>query len=248
MTDEIGPTLNQGYWKNVKGRDSSSQAQANLALFRKAAKNALINEKDKVLDVGCGFGTFAGIIDKDFHAKSVTGLNICTDQVASCTKHFGSNSVQFVRGSATAMPFTSNEFDKVVSVEAAFHFNSRESFLNEAFRVLKPSGVFSLVDVVLPPPENVFQRFLAWLVQRTLQVPEQNFCNTSDYLRMVKEAGFEIEASKSINEHVKSPFVNHVTSLRPMLTLIRHQSLMFLVCGIAWLVYPWDYIIIRARK
>ena len=38
---------------------------------------------------------------------------------------------------ATELDFRDNSFDSIICVEAAFHFDTREKFVREAYRVLK---------------------------------------------------------------------------------------------------------------
>jgi ubiquinone/menaquinone biosynthesis C-methylase UbiE len=59
--------------------------------------------------------------------------------------------VEFICGDATAIPFPPAHFNAVVALESAFHIApSRELFLAEAARVLKPCGVYTASDILLP--------------------------------------------------------------------------------------------------
>ena len=59
---------------------------------------------------------------------------------------------------ATALAFPDNCFDNLICVEAAFHFHTRDAFLREAFRVLKPQGCLVMADAVLPPASHTQPR------------------------------------------------------------------------------------------
>lgn len=47
--------------------------------------------------------------------------------------------------------YKKNSIDLIVCVEAALHFNTRQYFFNEAFRVLKKGGVLVLTDATFLP-------------------------------------------------------------------------------------------------
>ena len=51
---------------------------------------------------------------------------------------------------ATKLVFPHNHFDAVICIEGACHFDTRDKFLKEAHRVLKPSGSLAMSDMLFP--------------------------------------------------------------------------------------------------
>ncbi len=116
----------------------------------------------KYLDVGCGTGTLAYLV-KSRHPKAVVVgadpdpvvLEVATKKVSR--KNL---SVEFTKAVAEKLPFHSNEFD-VVTSSLAFHhmpLEVKKQALREIRRVLKPSGMFLLVDI--GKPKNNLWRLL----------------------------------------------------------------------------------------
>lgn len=97
-----------------------------------------IDFKDKkILDVGCGLGTF--MIQFKKYSNEVYGIEYDQDKVDKAFPEVKSNIVQ---GEAEHLPYPESSFDIVFSHEVLEHVNNDREAVEEAFRVLKPEGKF----------------------------------------------------------------------------------------------------------
>src|SRR5262249_23353750 len=76
--------------------------------------------------------------------EMITGINISDAQIADARARAPSCTFQVMN--ATELDFPDNHFDAVICIEAACHFDTRDKFLKEAHRVLKPGGSLALSD------------------------------------------------------------------------------------------------------
>ena len=104
-------------------------------------------------------------------------------------------------GSATQMAFARGTFSKVTALECAFHFDTREQFIREAFRVLKPGGRIALADGTPEVGVN-HPTLLTKLVLRHWATPVANYYDRLEYSRKLKAAGFVNIQCRSISAHV----------------------------------------------
>jgi ubiquinone/menaquinone biosynthesis C-methylase UbiE len=101
----------------------------------------------KVLDVATGGGHTALAFAKAGAEVTATDL---TPTMLEIAKAFitsqGVDTVEFREASAEALPFEDQSFDSVTCRIAAHHFAEPKKFVTEVARVLKPDGMFLLVD------------------------------------------------------------------------------------------------------
>ena len=135
-------------------------------------------QKDwRVLDVATGGGHAAYAFAP--HVARVWATDITQemlDLVKAEAKKRGHANLRTATAKAEALPFEDDTFDLVTCRIAPHHFDSIPDFLAEVHRVLKPAGLFALVDNVVPPGSvgdyvNAFERFRdpshlrAWTMQ-----------------------------------------------------------------------------------
>jgi len=101
----------------------------------------------RILDVACGKGATTAYLRRDFESGNIVGINISEKQLE--TARHRAPEAEFHLMDATRLEFPDMSFDQVICVEAAFHFDTREKFLEEAFRVLKHGGHLVLSDILL---------------------------------------------------------------------------------------------------
>ena len=112
---------------------------------------------------------------------AITAINISDAQIAIARENAPGCAV--LKMDATKLDFPDRHFDAVLCVEAAFHFDTRDTFLREAHRVLKAGGRLVLSDILFRPTMS--------LLVPSLGVPRANLVSgIDDYRRRLEAAGF----------------------------------------------------------
>jgi microcystin synthetase protein McyJ len=191
--------LNLGYWKDARTYPDACRALVDLLGTRVG-----LTASDRILDVGVGFAEQAFVLLDRFRVSHITGIDITPIHVERgrerVTRRGLDHQIDLRLGSATALDFPEGCFDKVLALECAFHFDTRDGFLREAYRVLKPGGTIALADM-LPTPGQGVGLLRRW-GRKCGHIPEENWYDRDEYARRLAAAGYGDIRVESIREHV----------------------------------------------
>lgn len=115
---KISP-LSHALWRSVEALSFSS-----------------VDFKSPVLDLGCGFGEFAGVV----FDKLEMGIDVNNEDLARAI--VGKKYKKVKWADARELPFRANIYSTVVSVSVLEHIENVEKVLKEVNRVLKKGGMF----------------------------------------------------------------------------------------------------------
>jgi SAM-dependent methyltransferase len=135
--------LNLGLWQGPGTEDEAEDACRRLVTTLASALPA----GGVVADVGNGLGTQDPVIAGTARPRRLVAVNITAWQLAAGRDRLRQAAAAPVAGDATRLPIASAALDGVISIEAAFHFRSRQAFFEECYRVLRPGGVLSMSDI-----------------------------------------------------------------------------------------------------
>ena len=109
-----------------------------------------IKDNMSILDIGCGGGKAINIMASLSKAKKITGIDYSEDMV-----QFASNVnrnlinqglVEITHGDVSSLSFSSDTFDLITAFETYYFWPSLIDNFKEVRRVLKPGGIFLLVN------------------------------------------------------------------------------------------------------
>ncbi len=150
-----GNFINFGYWEQPVKKGMITVAQrieSEKNLYRFVINKLKISEGDKLLEVACGQGVGSALTINEFNPKEMHGIDLSKAKITRAKKinleilEKKPGKLFFQEGSAENIPYNSNSFEKVLSIEAAQHFESLDKFAKEANRVLKPGGKLAIAS------------------------------------------------------------------------------------------------------
>jgi arsenite methyltransferase len=156
---------------------------------------------DNILDIGCGAGWLARLIAPQVHEGRFVGMDISDEMV----RHARRNCVDlenavFIVGGVDEIPWESNFFTRVISVESAYYWPDPSRGLREIFRVLREGG--SAWIVINYYRDNLYCHRWGGL----LAVPT-HLLSAEQWAKLFRDAGFVDVAHRRIVDPSPTPEV-----------------------------------------
>ncbi|TFK41101.1 hypothetical protein BDQ12DRAFT_424626 [Crucibulum laeve] len=217
--------LNMGYWKNT---DAFPDACKALALKMLEAVPLTIGQY-----VGHGTGesiilllsepsiprpsSLTGITSLLSHQQRsqarVSQLKSTRPEIKDIPVHLYAGDAVYTKAAVEhpLAPSSSNQFDVILALDCAYHFDTRHAFLLQAFQKLSPSGGIALADICFAPDSLQNGRFS--IIRSLLRVmPKQNMITAKEYLRDMVEIGYTDVSLEDITEEVFPGFIRFLRS------------------------------------
>ncbi len=151
--------LVRSVFENIQDRydllDSIISAGMDQRWRRKLIRSLNLEENSEVLDCGAGTGKLTRMILNSCPTCRVTSLDITEGMFRPSILP----DCKFVVASAQDMPFDDQKYDAVVSGYLTRNLESVDKYFSEAYRVLKPGGMFANLDIYNPTLPGFSQLF-----------------------------------------------------------------------------------------
>jgi len=187
---------------------------------------------ENVLDVACGTGVVARLLDERGHAGRLVGIDLNTAMLSVARTK--SRKIEWIEGSALDLPFRGHSFDVVLCQLGLQFFPDRPRALGEMVRVLKPGGragisVYSAIEHT--PAAHAFvqalDKFLGSGSSRTKR-SEHLSCDSDEVDNWMRQAGFDDVGVETVSKQISFPsvldYVRFQLTATPMAALIKGQD------------------------
>lgn len=150
----------------------------------------------QVLEIGCGNGNGARLIDKYFHPKKVYGIDLDPKMIVLANKG-NPRKFNFQVGDASKLQFRNNSFDGIFDFGVLHHIPNWKEAVDEAYRVLKQGGQIFIEDFSI----ETFNISLGKVFHGFLDHPYDSMYKRNDFMRYFESVGFKI-----VKKEVRRPF------------------------------------------
>ncbi len=189
-------SIHYGYWDTGVRSFAQSLARMNAIMMETAA----IQSTDRVLDAGSGVGGSSIFLATALGCK-VTGISLSERQVLQAKVHASKKGVDHLVDFRVmdygATVFPDHSFDVVWGCESICYADSKEQFITEASRLLKPGGKLVVADGFVNRFENNDHPF----IRQWLDGWQVNYLETPERFRQfMQKAGLENITYKNISD------------------------------------------------
>lgn len=168
----------------------------------------------KILDVGCGIGELCHSMSLQNPLAEITGIDPSVKMVERAKKKFSGNNITYICGHADSL-LGDHEFDLIVSTNAFPYMPDKPKAIVVMKTLLKPNGRLLLLFA----NQNTLYDAL-WLMFVKLTTSRAQYPSVSSLHNLLKESGFKIGKTESIDSLFFVPSVFMVEGFLPDSTIV----------------------------
>ncbi len=168
----------------------------------KIIKMILKKSPESILDVATGTGDLAIKFARKSKATKIIGLDISEGMLSVAKKKISdtilSEKVEFIKGDSEALPFSTNSYDAITVSFGIRNFENLEKGLSEIYRVLKPKGLFIILETSIPAKFPFKQGYLFY-TKRVLPIIGKIFSKDKLAYTYLSESASVFPYGKKLN-------------------------------------------------
>ena len=153
----------------------------------------------KILDLACGSGDVTTMLQETLPKSQVVGLDFSR---ALLTQAKGRGLATLAEGDALKLPFADSSFDAVTIAFGLRNFSNRQAGLEEIARILKPGGVFGLLE--FSPPPMPWKLFWNLYLHHLMPLVAQLVAKQGDSFRYLAQSIAELPTPSALNHELSS--------------------------------------------
>ncbi len=158
-----------------------------LFAIKRGRLHKILSAGCRVLDVGCGTGTFIKKMLQDYPRSSFVGIEP-SDAAHEAMEMAAGNPVEILRQKGEEVAFD-NEFDLVYLGESLYAANDKQTIMSNCLRALKKGGTIAIVEGLLPDKVNEESRLIMGM-QLDFALQGYRFMTRKEITSLLMRAGF----------------------------------------------------------
>lgn len=164
--------------------------------FPRLRRYVALEANKRILEIGCGSGTGAGIINKTYRPRQYIGIDLDEKMVRIAKQKNPERNMTFMEGDVSSLPFREESFDAVFDFGVIHHIPNWKDCVREVHRVLTQGGHFILEDL---SRESFSTFFWGSIWQRVTDHPYESMYRRQEFLEHLEAAGFSLRHFRQYN-------------------------------------------------